>query len=176
MRRIAFIISSLLLFGCTADFSQKLENAARLAWVDYDRVQAAPPSGQCSFSPINWNGERVALVLVFSQNTRPMFSEMMQHHLMRQFGVRLAQRGASVSDSSSAMYEMRIRPLIQYDLVFFQITVLDRHKRPVAYNLAQHRLETPWLRLSERVKWELIETMALNAFVRLCAGPPRWQW
>lgn len=175
MRKNLLIISLFLLSGC-GDFSQRLENAARLAWVDYDRLQSAPPSGQCSFSPINWNGEQVRLVLVFSQNTRPMFSEMIQNHLMGQFGARLAQRGARVVDLSLATYEMRIRPLIQHDLVFFQITVLDRVKRPVAYNLARHHLETPWLRLTERVKGELIETMALNAFVGLCAGPPSWQW
>ncbi len=95
---------------------------------------------------------------------------------MNQFGVRLAQRGANIVDSSSAKYEMWIHPLIQHDLVFFQITVLDRTKRPVAHNITPHRLETPWLRLTERVKGELIETMVLNSFVRLCAGPPSWQW
>lgn len=174
---IVWILSLLLvpLSGCV-DISQRLENAARLAWVDYDRVESAPPSGRCSLSPINWEGERVAIVLVLRSDMWGMFSKEAQRHIRRQFDVRLAQRGAIVVDSSLANYEMRVLPHIQYDLVFFQITVLNRDKRPVAYNLAQHRLETPWFRLTERVKGELLETMILNAFVRLCAGLPSWQW
>lgn len=175
MAAIAFsCIGVSLLIGCV-DLSQRLENAARLAWKDYDRVESAPPRSQCSLSPINWEGERVAVVLILRGYAQHLVSEQMQRHIRQQFNVRLQQRGALV-DSGSAVYEMRVQMFIEHDLVFFPITVFNQNKRPVAYHLAQHRFETPWFRSTERVKGELIETMALNAFVRLCAGPPSWQW
>lgn len=175
MKKFFSIFGLSLLFGCTGDFSQRLENAARLAWVDYDRVQTPPPSGQCSLSPINWNGEWVVLRLVVRKDMWGMFGENVQRHIMREFGTRLTQQGANVV-SVSASYEMRVAPFVQGDLVFFQITVLDAWKRFVAYSFSEYRLETPWFRLTERVKGQLIETMTLNAFVRLCAGHPSWQW
>lgn len=177
MRKLFFVVSLLLLSGCV-DFSQRLENAARLAWVDYDRVQTPPPSGRCSLSPIDWRGERVAVVLILhGQAPRlDLVSQQMRLHIVRQFHMRLVQRGAVVVDSHSVRYEMRIHAFLHHDFFSFEITVLDGAKRPVAYNMARHGLETPWQYLSERVQGELVETMALNSFVGLCAGSPRWQW
>ncbi|MBI4224851.1 MAG: hypothetical protein HY617_00825 [Candidatus Sungbacteria bacterium] len=175
MKKLSLIIS-LCIFGCTPELSQQFENAARLAWVDYGRVESAPPSGQCSLSPINWRGERVALLLVLRRDMLGDFSEEMQHHIMRQFNTRLVQRGAVMADLSSATYQMRVSPFIRGELAIFQITVLDSFKRPVAYNLTKHHLATSWSGLTERVQGELIGTMALNAFVRLCVGSPSWQW
>ena len=172
---LSSFLLSILLFGCTqGEFSQRLEDAAN-SWKDRYRVQGSPSNQQCPSLSINWVGERVALVL-----SRSMFSQEIQRQIVVQFGMRLEQRGAFIVDAPSAAYEMRIRPFVQSfvqgDVVAFQITVLNRAKRPVAYKFSQYILETPWLRLRYDKQRELINTMTLSAFVELCAGSPSWQW
>lgn len=176
MKKVFLAALLFLLSACTGDFSQRIENAARLAWVDYGRVESAPSSRGCALSPINWRGEHVALLLSLRRDMWNMFSVEIQRHIMNQFGMRLAQRGADVVDATFAQYEMRINPVIFGYSVSFRIIVLNRMKKPVAHSFVQYRLETPWLDLTERVRGELIETMVLNAFIGLCAGPPAWQW